>query len=88
MTCRNCGKPLPSEGIVCKFCGALMDQSQINYQNKMQDKDNKKIMLLSEKYGHENKIEYREIKENKVLGLIVISIVLLFLIVLAILINM
>ena len=53
----------------------------------MNDKNNKKITLLSEKYGHENKIEYREIKENKVLGLIVISIVLLFLIVLAILIN-
>ncbi len=87
MVCKNCGKPLPSEGIVCKFCGALMDQSQINYQNKMRDKDNKKIMLLSEKYGHENKIEYREVKENKVLGLIVITIVLLFLIVLAILIN-
>ena len=81
MKCKNCGNPLPNEGIICKFCGALMDQSQINYQNKM------KIILLSEKYGHENKIEYREIKENKVLGLIVISIVLLFLIVLAILIN-
>ena len=88
MVCKNCGKPLPSEGIVCKFCGALMDQSQINYQNKMRDKDNKKIMLLSEKYGHENKIEYREVKENKVLGLIVITIILVFLIVLSILINM
>lgn len=88
MVCKNCGKPLPSEGIVCKFCGALMDQSQINYQNKMRDKDNKKIMLLSEKYGHENKIEYREVKENKVLGLVVITIILVFLIVLSILINM
>lgn len=87
MVCKNCGKPLPSEGIVCKFCGALMDQSQINYQNKMRDKDNKKIMLLSEKYGHENKIEYREVKENKVLGLVVITIILVFLIVLSILIN-
>ena len=87
MKCKNCGNPLPNEGITCKFCGALLDQSQINYQNKMNDKNNKKITLLSEKYGHENKIEYREIKENKVLGLIVISIVLLFLIVLAILIN-
>lgn len=87
MVCKNCGKPLPSEGIVCKFCGSLMDQSQINYQNKMRDKDNKKIMLLSEKYGHENKIEYREVKENKVLGLVVITIILVFLIVLSILIN-
>ena len=53
----------------------------------MRDKDNKKIMLLSEKYGHENKIEYREVKENKVLGLVVITIILVFLIVLSILIN-
>ena len=82
MTCRNCGKPLPSDGIVCKFCGAL-----INYQNQMNDKNNKKITLLSEKYGHENKIEYRETKENKALGLAIIIIVLVFLVVLTILIN-
>lgn len=87
MTCRNCGKPLPSDGIVCKFCGALMNQSEINYQNKMRDNDNKRITLLSEKYGHENKIEYRETKENKSLGLAIIIIVLVFLIVLTILIN-
>ncbi len=88
MKCKNCGNPLPSEGIICKFCGALMDQSQINYQNKMKDKNNQKIMLLSEKYGHENKIEYREVKENKILGLAIIIIILVILIVLAILINM
>jgi len=88
MKCKNCGNPLPSEGIICKFCGALMDQSQINYQNKMKDKNNQKIMLLSEKYGHENKIEYREVKENKILGLAIITIILVILIVLAILINM
>ena len=87
MKCKNCGNSLPSEGIVCKFCGALMDQSQINYQNKMKDKDNKRIMLLSEKYGHENKIEYREEKENKILGLVVIIFILVILIVFAILIN-
>lgn len=88
MKCKNCGNPLPSEGIICKFCGALMDQSQINYQNKMKNKNNQKIMLLSEKYGHENKIEYREVKENKILGLAIIIIILVILIVLAILINM
>lgn len=87
MKCKNCGNPLPSEGIICKFCGALMDQSQINYQNKMKDKDNKRIMLLSEKYGHENKIEYREEKENKILGLAIIIFILVILIVFAILIN-
>ena len=87
MKCSRCGSPLPSDGIVCKFCGALMDQKQISYQNKMRDNDNKRITLLSEKYGHENKIEYRETKENKALGLAIIIIVLVFLIVLTILIN-
>ena len=45
MKCKNCGNALPNEGITCKFCGALMDQSQINYQNKMNDKNNKKIIV-------------------------------------------
>lgn len=87
MKCKNCGNPLPGSGVVCKFCGALMDREQINYQNKMKDKENQRIMLLSEKYGYENKIEYREKKENKILGLAVILIILVFLILLTILIN-
>ena len=87
MKCKNCGNPLPGSGVVCKFCGALMDREQINYQIKMKDKENQRIMLLSEKYGHENKIEYREKKENKILGLAVILIILVFLILLTILIN-
>ena len=87
MKCNRCGSPLPSDGMVCKFCGALMDQKQISYQNKMKDKNSERIVLLSEKYGHENKIEYRETKENKALGLAIIIIVLVFLVVLTILIN-
>ena len=39
MKCNRCGSPLPSDGMVCKFCGALMDQKQISYQNKMKDKN-------------------------------------------------
>lgn len=88
MKCSRCGNPLPSDGIVCKFCGALMDVKQINYQNKMRDKNVERIVLLSEKYGHKNDIEYREVKENKILGLIVISVIVVFLIILTILINM
>ena len=88
MKCIRCGKPLPSEGIVCKFCGALMNQEQISYQNKMKDKDNKRVTLLSEKYGHHNNVEYNEVKENKVVGLIIIMVVLVILIILTILINM
>lgn len=88
MICKNCKNPLPSDGIVCKFCGTLMSQEQINFQRKYRDKDNERITLLSEKYGHNNKIEYREEKENKIVGLIAIVIVLLVLIFLAILMNM
>ena len=87
MKCNRCGNPLPSDGMICKFCGALMDQKQISYQNKMKDKNNERIMLLSEKYGYKNDIEYREVKENKILGLIVISVIVVFLIILTILIN-
>ena len=53
----------------------------------MKDKNNERIMLLSEKYGHQNNVEYREVKENKILGLIVISVIVVFLIILTILIN-
>jgi len=88
MICKNCKNPLPSDGIVCKFCGTLMSQEQIHNQRKYKDRENERIVLLSEKYGHENKIEYRENKENKILGFISIVIVLLVLIFLAILMNM
>ena len=88
MICKNCKNPLPSDGIVCKFCGTLMSQEQINDQRKYKDREKERIVLLSEKYGHENKIEYRENKENKILGFISIVIVLLVLILLAILMNM
>ena len=87
MQCKRCGRPLPSSGIVCKFCGALMEKEQIDYQNKMRDKDNQRITLLSEKYGRENQITYREEKENKVIGIVVVAIILLLLIILTILIN-
>ena len=88
MICKNCKNPLPSDGIVCKFCGTLMSQEQINDQRKYKDREKERIVLLSEKYGHENKIEYRENKENKILGFISIVIVLLVLIFLGILMNM
>ncbi len=87
MQCKRCGKALPSNGISCKFCGALMDQEQINMRNNLQDKENKRIELLSEKYGQIQNIEYQKPKENKILGLIIIILVLLFLIILAIILN-
>lgn len=88
MKCKKCGSPLPSEGVACKFCGVLMDQEQINYRNKMNNKNNDRVVLLSEKYGHQNNIEYRNNKENKLLGLVIISVILASLIILTVLVNL
>lgn len=87
MKCKNCNSPLPNDGNVCKFCGMIMSMEQINYQNKMKNKDDQRITLLSEKYGQNQNIEYRDKKENKLIGLIIIVIILLFLIILTILLN-
>ncbi len=64
-----------------------MSQDQINYQHQMKNKGDKRITLLSEKYGHENNVEYRKAKENKFLGFAIITFILLFLIILTILFN-
>lgn len=87
MICKRCKKPLPNNSITCQFCGMLMSKEQIEKQQKLREKDYKRIELLSEKYGNENKVEYNNKKENKILGLIIIVIILLILITLTILIN-
>jgi uncharacterized membrane protein YvbJ len=87
MVCRNCGKALPNKGNTCKFCGALMNEEELKLMRNNTTKEQKRIELLSEKYGQERKIDYREKEENKPLGMAVIIIILLFLIVMTILIN-
>lgn len=86
MYCKKCGSPLPKDGVICKFCKTAMSQEQINERNKIKNKQDQNIILLSEKYGQASHIEYRP-KENKFLGMIIIVITLLVLIILAILIN-
>lgn len=87
MKCKNCGSPLPSEGAVCKFCGVAMEKSQLQFQKRMRNNDEQRVTLLSEKYGQQNKIDYRDTKENKALGLIIIAVILVFLIIITILLN-
>lgn len=87
MNCKRCGKPLPSEGIACKFCGMLMSQDQINYQKKMSLKEDKRLQMLSEKYAANKTPDYSKPKENKLFGLIFIVIVLLILIIITIIVN-
>lgn len=87
MNCRRCGKPLPNNSVACKFCGMLMGQDQLNFQRRMQENEEKRIQLLSEKYGVDTTPEYRKKKENKLLGAIFIGIILLILIIITIIVN-
>ena len=87
MRCKRCGKPLPSDGVACKFCGMLMSQEQLNYQRKMSIKEDKKLRMLQEKYADNKENTYEKPKENKLLGLIIIIITLLVLIMVAIVVN-
>lgn len=91
MICRKCGKPLSNEGAICTFCGVMMQQDQLKEQKKMQDPNQGfKANLLSDKYGVNKDIIYEKDKppkENKILGAAIILIIVLFLIVLAILLN-
>lgn len=92
MVCRKCGKPLPSEGAICTFCGMMMGQDQLKEQKRLQDPNQGlKANLLSDKYGVKKSALYEKkntFKENKILGAIIIVIVILFLTVLAIILNM
>ena len=44
MYCKRCGAALPSEGYVCKSCGAMMSEEQIKMQ-KEYNSDNKFIIF-------------------------------------------
>ena len=85
MRCNKCGNPLPNKGVTCKFCGAMMSQEQINKNMQDSIKENKRIELLSEKYGQENKIEYREEKESNKATIAAIIIIVLFLAIVSVL---
>ena len=87
MKCKRCGKPLPNEGVTCKFCGMLMSNDVVNTMRKNSIKDDKRLRMLQEKYASNKQNEYEKPKENKLLGLIFIVIVLLILIIITIIVN-
>ncbi|MDE6285057.1 MAG: hypothetical protein K2M17_04860 [Bacilli bacterium] len=93
MVCNRCGKPLPNEGAICKFCGAMMTQTQLKQMQSMQDsRGSFKRNLLSDRYGVDKSVLYQEKeekkpKENKLLGAIIILGIIVFLIILTILMN-
>jgi len=86
MNCKRCGTPLPSSGYLCSHCGLMMDSNQIEIQKQMIKNNNSyRAELVSEKYGGKKQVfQGREQNENKVLGAIVISGVLLLIIISAI----
>lgn len=89
MHCKKCGAALPSRGFVCKSCGAMFDSDQIKKQKeymRLEENKNKEVRLLSDLYSKDPiKRNYEKVKENKVLGAIFITLVLVILIILAIL---
>ncbi len=86
MFCKKCGAALPSEGFVCKSCGAMMDIEQIKEQKEhMKNNNNKGVDLLSDKYSPQPiKRNYEKRHEYKFMGVLVILLVLFILIILAI----
>lgn len=86
MFCKKCGNPLPKEGYICKFCGAMMEKDQIEKQNKLLKDNRFGTKLKSELYGVE-KIKYESEtpkEENKFRPYLIIGGVIIFLIILAI----
>lgn len=87
MNCKRCGKPLPNEGVTCKFCGMLMSNDEVNTMRKNSIKEDKRLRMLQEKYASNKQDDYEKPKENKLLGIIFITIVLLILIIITIIVN-
>jgi len=88
MNCKKCGNSLPNNGAICKFCGAMMSEEQIVLQNNQNKNRGLNQNLKSDLYGVEKNIAYnKNEKENKILGVIIIAIILVFIIVLALLLN-
>ena len=89
MVCQKCGKSLPSEGVICPFCGVMINKDQLDKRKKFAEK-RFQAKLLSDKYGIDKTSIYTKkepVKENKILGAIIILGILLFLIILVIIVN-
>ena len=88
MFCNKCGNPLPNEGAVCKFCGAMMSEEQIKMIREQKKEKEFRPELMTEKYG-QSKIGYRDDNKNSniVVVLFVMGGIVLFIIILAIILN-
>lgn len=88
MECKKCGASLPSEGFICKRCGAMMSEAQIKEQKKYNQDNNKSVELtfLSDRYSNKPiDRNFKKINDNKYLGAILIILIVIILIIVAIL---
>ncbi len=78
MHCKRCGKALGTDRGICPFCGAMMTKNQLAQYKKDKQENMFKPEYITEKYG-EKPVYYEksEIKENKIIGFIVILGILL-----------
>lgn len=88
MYCKKCGAALPSQGFICKSCGAMMNTDQIKEQKEFMKNNNQNnsLNLLSDRYRTEplNR-DYKKRSENKYLGVLLIVLVVIVLVIVAIL---
>lgn len=80
MYCEHCGSAIPKDKIVCEYCGRMISKSQNEIKNQIEGK--REFKRLSDKFGIDNTIQYRDDNKN-IKTYIVISItIILFLIIL------
>ncbi len=86
MYCKRCGAALPSEGYICKSCGAMMSEEQIKSQKELMNDNKFEVNLMSDKYnpGGINR-DYTVRKENKFLGILLVVLIIIVIIIIAIL---
>lgn len=90
MICNKCGRNLPGNMVSCPFCKANNSGIAEIIKNKRElSEQQKQAKLLSDQYGVDKRIVYKEkIKENKLLGALIILGILLFIVLLVILIKL
>ncbi len=76
MVCDKCGSALPSEGYICKECGAMMNKSQIDSNKKNKNKEYKKT-YLSDHFGVKKNIEYRKKDKSYIYAYVIIFVFLM-----------
>ena len=82
MVCKNCGKSLGNEKATCPFCGALMDQNQLEafVKEKKEREQDLRPKLVSERYGMALHYEKQKNQTNHslfiILGILLVLVIL------------